>query len=164
LSYRLIFGQDERSYKAFSRMVPLWEEQRGRSSWETNWDCDPMLHVICGQSSNDEEARNIYDDIDANEPASYYNPHTEFPFFGKRLLELQHFIKQHQPQTVRSLLNDRRDISAWYSLWNNQVYPETNSYSEEVCLRMTGAHLFCNYHDLPHGSILGLSSLASDTC
>lgn len=121
LSYSLIFGQDERSYKAFARMVPVWEEQRGRSSWETTWDSDPMLHVLCGQSSNDEEARKIYDEIDANEPASYYNPHTEFPFFGKRLLELQQFIKQHQPHTVRSLLNDRRDLSAWYNLWNTQV-------------------------------------------
>jgi hypothetical protein len=120
-TYRLIFGQDDRSYKAFSRMVPVWEEQRGRTSWETTWACDPMLFILCGKSATSEEARKIYDEIDANEPHNCYNPNTEFPFFGKRLLELQQFIRQHQPHNVRALLNDRRDVAAWYTLWNNQV-------------------------------------------
>ena len=120
-TYRLIFGQDDRSYKAFSRMVPVWEEKRGRASWETTWACDPMLLILCGKSATSEEARKIYDEIDANEPHNCYNPNIEFPFFGKRLLELQQFVKQHQPQNVRALLNDRRDVAAWYTLWNNQV-------------------------------------------
>lgn len=68
-----------------------------------------------------EEARKIYDAIDANEPHNCYNPNTEFPFLGKRLLELQQFIRHHQPQNVRALLNDRRDVAAWYTAWNNQV-------------------------------------------
>lgn len=62
-------------------MVSLWEEQRSRSSWETTWDCDPLLSVVCGRSSTDKEARQVYDDIYANKPASYYNPN-EFPFLG----------------------------------------------------------------------------------
>jgi len=102
-------------------MVPVWGDLRGRSSWETTWDCDPMLHILCGKSATSEEARKIYEEIDANEPNNYYNPNTEFPFFGKRLLELQEFIKHHQPQNVKALLNDRRDIAAWYTLWNNQA-------------------------------------------
>jgi len=102
-------------------MVPVWEEQRGRTSWEATWDCDPMLLILCGKSATSEEARKIYDEIDANEPHHCYNPNIEFPFFGKRLLELQQFVKQHQPQNVRALLNDRRDVAAWYTLWNNQV-------------------------------------------
>jgi hypothetical protein len=128
LTYRLIFGQDDRSYKAFSKTIPVWEEQCGRTSWETTWACDPMLLILCGKSATSEEARKIYDEIDANEPANCYNANTEFPFFGNRLLELQQFIKQHQPQNVRALLTDRRDVAAWYTLWNNQVgieYPLT---------------------------------------
>ena len=122
LTYRLIFGQDDRSYKAFSRMVPVWEEQRGRTSWEMGWACDPMLLTLCGKSAtSSDEARKLYDEIDAGEPANCYDPNTQFPFFGKRLLELQQFIKQHQPQNVRALFNDRRDVAAWYLLWNNQV-------------------------------------------
>jgi hypothetical protein len=133
LTYRLIFGQDDRSYKAFSRMVPVWEEQRGRTSWEMTWAGDPMLLILCGQSAISEEARKIYDEIDANEPANCYDPHTQFPFFGKRLLELQQFIKQHQPQNVRALLNDRRDVASWYILWNNQV-------SVDLLVRLTNRH------------------------
>jgi hypothetical protein len=80
-----------------------------------------MLLILCGKSATSEEARKIYDEIDGNEPANCYDPNTQFPFFRKRLLELQQFVKQHQPQNVRALLNDRRDVAAWYILWNNQV-------------------------------------------
>jgi hypothetical protein len=121
LTYRLIFGQDDRSYKAFSRTVAVWEEQCSRTSWETTWACDPMLLILCGKSATSEEAQKIYDEIGANGLHNCYNPNTEFPFFGKRLLELQQFIRQRQPRNVRELLNDRRDVAAWYALWNNQV-------------------------------------------
>jgi len=121
LSYRLLFGQDERSWKAFARMVPVWEELRGRGSWESAWDCDPMLHLLCGNSATDPESLKIFDEIEANQPANCYNAKSEFPFFGNRLLELQQFIKMHQPRNVKALLNDRRDLTSWYNLWNNQV-------------------------------------------
>jgi len=80
-----------------------------------------MLLILCGKSATSEEARMIYDEIDASEPHNCYNPNIAFRFFGKRLLELQQFVKHHQPQNVRALLNDRRDVAAWYTLWNNQV-------------------------------------------
>jgi hypothetical protein len=124
LSYRVIFGQDERSWKAFSRIVPAWEDRVDLSSnpsWESSWDCDPLLHVLCGRSVETPEARQVYEEVDANEPTSNYIPHADFKFFGKRLLDLQDFIDQHQPRNVRGLLNDRRDVAAWYTLWNNQV-------------------------------------------
>jgi hypothetical protein len=164
LTYRLIFGQDDRSHKAFSRMVPVWEEQRGRASWETTWACDPMLLILCGKSATSEEARKIYDEIDANEPANCYDLNTEFPFFRKRLLELQQFIKQHQPQNVRALLNDRRDVAAWYTIWNSQV-------SVDFLLRFTGHTKACtgsyniryNNHFLD-GALPRLAGMASDTC
>jgi hypothetical protein len=121
LSYRLIFGQDDRSWRLFSRMVQTQGNYRGHTPLELSWDCDPMLLILCGRSSTTEEARQIYDEIDANPPKSHYDPNMEFPFFGKRLLELQRFINQHQPQNIRSLLNDRRDVSVWYTVWSSQV-------------------------------------------
>jgi len=123
-SYRLIFGQDERSWKAFSKMLTKVEEDQGQERAISA--CDPLLLVLCGQSSTSPEARNIYDEIDRrrdttlNEQTTYCNPDT-FPFFGKRLLELQQFDKQHQPQTVSQLLGDKRDVGAWFLLWNNQL-------------------------------------------
>lgn len=121
LSYRLIFGQDERSYKAFSKEALDWEEGRGRSSWETRWDCDPMLHILCGKSVKSDEARTVYAEIEADEPMNCYNPDTEFLFFGKRLLELQNFTEYHQPESMRALLSDRRDLAAWFNPWITKV-------------------------------------------
>jgi len=97
------------------------ETYRGQTFGETTWDCDPMLLILCGKSSASKEAKQIYDDIDADEPASYYDSNMKFPFFGRRLLELQQFIRQHQPQNIRSLLHDRRDVSVWYTVWSNQL-------------------------------------------
>jgi hypothetical protein len=118
-SYRLIFGQDERSYKAFSKMLTKLEEDQGQGM--SIGACDPLLRVLCGQSSMSNEAKYIYEEIDANQQTTYCNPDTEFPFFGKRLMELQQFEKQHQPQNVKTLLSDRRDVAAWFTLWNNQL-------------------------------------------
>ncbi|KAG4441575.1 hypothetical protein IFR05_002960 [Cadophora sp. M221] len=118
LSYRLIFGLDEKSWRSFSRIMTTMEEQEVSGDLPFVWD--PLLHTLCGKSSSSEEAQRIYDDIEASESAKTY-PYAEFPFFGKRLIALQEFVKQHQPQNVRSLLNDRRDVAAWYTLWNNQI-------------------------------------------
>jgi hypothetical protein len=167
LTYRLIFGQDDRSHKAFSRMAPVWEEQRGRTSWETSWACDPMLLILCGKSATSEEARKIYDEIDANEPSNgpsdYYNL-ADFPFFGKRLLELQQFIRLYQPQNVRALLNDRRDVAAWYSLWNNQVSVDffiRFTTHTKVCI---GSYSLCyNYHIID-ATFRHPPGIPSDTC
>jgi len=62
-----------------------------------------------------EEARVRYEEIDANQATTYYDPRSQFPFFGNRLVELQKFVNQHQPKNVKDLLNDRRDVAAWYT-------------------------------------------------
>lgn len=117
-SYRLIFGQDERSWKGFTKMLTGLEESHEQGM--TSWACDPLLRVLCGQSSSSTEARYIYEELDNNQPTTYYTL-DEFPFFGKRLMELAEFDNQHQPQTVMSLLNDRRDIAARFNLRSTQL-------------------------------------------
>lgn len=118
LTYRILFGQDERSWRAFAKLANTWESEQCS---EKPWSCDPLLKTLCGQSSLSDGAKIIYDEIEAGEQASHYDPHTEFPFFGSRLIELQEFVKNHQPQNVRSLLTDKRDVAAWYTLWSNQL-------------------------------------------
>lgn len=118
LSYRLIFGLDDRSWRAFSRLKTTREEQQVFGETAIIWD--PLLSTVCGQSASSEDAQSIYDDFEPGEPAKAY-PYAEFPFFGRRLIALQEFVNQHQPQNVRALLNDRRDVAAWYTLWSNQV-------------------------------------------
>jgi hypothetical protein len=118
LTYRLIFGQDDKSWKAFVRTIGSSQEDR---SQEKPWNCDPLLATLCGQSCLSEGPKIIYDEIEAGELAGHYEPHTEFPFFGGRLIKLQEFVKHHQPHNVRGLLADKRDVAAWYTLWSNQV-------------------------------------------
>lgn len=118
LTYRLLFGQDERSWRAFIRMVSTSEEDGNQSK---PWACDPLLVTLCGQNCSSEGAKKIYDEIEAEEPTDHCDPQIEFPFFASRLVDLQEFVKQHQPQTVRGLLTDKRDITVWYNLWSNQV-------------------------------------------
>ena len=118
-SYRLIFGLDDRSWRSFSRIKTTKEEQQVVGDTAMIWD--PLLHTLCAKRA--EHAQSIYDDIaaiEASEPPKAY-PCAEFPFFGRRLIALQEFVDQHQPQNVRSLLSDRRDVATWYTLWNNQV-------------------------------------------
>jgi hypothetical protein len=118
LSYRLIFGLDERSWRSFSRIKATKEEQQVAGDIGMIWD--PLLYTLCAKSPLSKDAQSIYEEIVASEPAKAY-PCAEFPFFGRRLIALQEFVKKHQPQNVRSLLNDRRDVAAWYTLWSNQV-------------------------------------------
>jgi len=91
-----------------------------RSLWRSSFRLGSIAAYSLREEPSSEEAQRIYEDIEASEAAKTY-PYAEFPFFGKRLIALQEFVKQHQPQNVRSLLNDRRDVAAWYTLWNNQI-------------------------------------------
>jgi len=144
-------------------MMPVWEEQRGRSSWETTWDCDPLIQTLCGKSSLDSEARKLYEELRLCEPTNSYDLHDQFPFFGKRLVELQQFMKQHQPQTVRSLLSDRRDVAAWYTLWNNQVrFIARVLYC--YAYREIGRDCVYYHHHIPYVSFPVFPSMASYTC
>lgn len=124
-SYRLIFGQDERSWKAFSKILTKIEEDQGQG--RSISACDPLLRVLCGQSSASPEARAIYDEIDVRRgvipkgQTTHCNLYTEFPFLGTRLLELQRFDRRCQPQTVRSPQGDKRAIAPWFTLRNNPV-------------------------------------------
>jgi hypothetical protein len=146
-------------------MVPTFEEQRGRASEATAWDYDPLIRILCGRSCTEGDARKIYDEIEANEPSSYYDPHTEFPFFGKRLMELQKLVNEQQPQTVRALLNDRRDVAAWYTIWNNQVGNSSScKYTEIIANLPSGSHFLRNLYHFSHASISHISNLAGNTC
>jgi len=124
-SYRLIFGQDERSWKAFSKILTKLEEDQGQG--RSISACDPLLRVLCGQSCASPEARAIYEEIDVRRGAipdgqtMHCNLYTEFPFFGPRLLELQQFDRRCQPQTVRSTQEDKRDVAPWFTLRNKRL-------------------------------------------
>ncbi|KAL8711217.1 MAG: hypothetical protein Q9220_004362 [cf. Caloplaca sp. 1 TL-2023] len=110
LSYRLLFGQNRGSWKAFNK---LYADADGvTKSGEVLHD--PLLRRLCGQKW--EKERSFYKDIDANEAPSHYRAE-DFPFLGSRLLRLQNFSKHQEPHDWKVLWFDRRDIMKCYTFW-----------------------------------------------
>ena len=106
LSYRLIFGQDRRAWKAFRK---LWKRTDGVFGDGGAKACDPLLERLCGHSWQDEIQ--LYEELDAHDVPNHYSPSQDFPFLGRRLLRVQDFTKMQNPQDWRVLWSDRRDIS-----------------------------------------------------
>lgn len=104
LSYRLLFGQDYQSYKAFTM------------SGEDEM-LDPLLKVLCSQPYDDEEPSEVYDHIEANHPSRRYCTRTDFPFLGKRLLKIQTHVRDHRPNNIQEIWKDTRDLPYWWAFW-----------------------------------------------
>jgi hypothetical protein len=115
LTYRLIFGQHKDSYKAFTMVIrsscPLPEEY---------WDS--LLPLLCGQSCETPDARRVYESIEAEDPATRYDPFAEFPFFGKRLLDIQRYVRAHHPNTPYANLYGKTTSSARWTSWFCSVH------------------------------------------
>ncbi|KAG4437821.1 hypothetical protein IFR05_006708 [Cadophora sp. M221] len=110
LSYRLIFGMDKSSYKAFNRLE--WQAHQGQDV-----TYDPLLNTICGQSCQSSEVVQIFGDCDIDDPRMRYNSKTDFPFLGDRLMRLQEYSRCHYPRSVAEMWHDRRDYQRWWTFW-----------------------------------------------
>jgi hypothetical protein len=107
LSYRLIFGQDKRSRKAWRRHC--YKELMAFSADIA----DPLLEALCGKDCRNELT---YEKIEAPEIAQQYSARNDFPFFGERLVEIQQFVLKKSPGDWTTLWNDRRDLRK-YAMW-----------------------------------------------
>ena len=110
LSYRLLFGQNSGSWKAFRK---AYNDVDGITR-SGSILCDPLLGRLCGQKWEKERA--FYKDLDALDAPSHYRVQ-DFPFLGSRLLRLQNFSKRQEPHDWKVLWNDRRDISKWTQMY-----------------------------------------------
>lgn len=113
LTYRVLFGQDERSGRAGLRCCARQED--------AHRPADPMLALLCGKPCTAPEARDLYADVDAGAVRDTYDSQADFPIMGARLLELQQFVKDYHPTTLVAVLRDRRNPAAWYTFWSTQV-------------------------------------------
>ncbi|RDW59781.1 hypothetical protein BP6252_12868 [Coleophoma cylindrospora] len=104
LSYRLLFGQNYKSYNRFT--MPKETEMQ-----------DPLLKVLCSQSYDDDEPSEVYYLIDANHPARTYCARNDFPFLGERLLKIQSHVRDLQPHSIREIWNDTRNLPYWWGFW-----------------------------------------------
>ncbi|KAH8892740.1 hypothetical protein GQ53DRAFT_840594 [Thozetella sp. PMI_491] len=125
-TFRLIFGQDRRSWKIYARdTTRSWTRwlRRPQDQQETELDADararihtedPLLLRLCGR---DWVQQRIYDDIDAPFVRTVYSAVDDFPYFGEKLAVIQQFVCTRDAVDLNSLWTDRRDIHRYYTLW-----------------------------------------------
>ncbi|KAI1130216.1 hypothetical protein F5Y10DRAFT_289677 [Nemania abortiva] len=106
LTYRLLFGQDKRSWKLC--------KTEGDITPKACDDNDPLLYHLCCQ---DWENEAIYDEIQAPDVRSVYSARQDFSFFGERLIALQEYTRMLEPDTWRTLYYDRRNLSRFVTIW-----------------------------------------------
>jgi hypothetical protein len=102
LTYRLIFGQEQKSAKAWKRYCNA--DIHSHDTTDTN---DPLLPILCGKHCKNEAT---YANIEAPEIGQQYSARADFPFFGERLVKVQQFVLKKNPSNWKSLWNDRRDL------------------------------------------------------
>jgi hypothetical protein len=156
LTYRVLFGQDERSFRAF---------QRSCSGQNAHQSSDTMLPVLCEKSWTTPEARDLYRDISAGAVRDTYDSSADFPIMGQKLLALQQFVKDYHPRTLTALLRDRRDPTAWFNFWTTQV--QTSDYRDLVSRMLTdciGTLVICVPGYPSRCITISVSNLASRTC
>ena len=127
MTYRLIFGQDKRSWKLCKSLLKqegrpnclqrLWKFIRGSKQTDivdATGIRDPLLTRLCCQDCNDEK---LYDDLYFPDVSAQYSAQQDFPFFGRRLLALQEYTRMLQPHGIWTLWYDRRDLTRFYMRW-----------------------------------------------
>lgn len=125
LSYRLIFGIDYRSRRAFqSEEVVKWKvdiTDDGHSRREH--ELDPLLHLLCTGSTKSPDLQSVLERLGVQEaPASAGYAREHFPFLGQRLADLQEFSVSQKPYNWKALLwDDRRDARNWWMMWTAWV-------------------------------------------
>ena len=102
MSYRLIFGQNKRSWKAYRTLKVHLHATTGM---ELD-DHDPLLDRLCGQPWQKE--RRFYADVESLDAC--FLPSDCLPFLGPRLLRLQQFSRSQTPTSWTVLWYDRRNL------------------------------------------------------
>ena len=109
-SYRILFGQDRHSWKAFAKNPPRFQADHGE---------DPLLPRLCG---SEWIKLAIYEDVDAYDAKNVYSAREDFPYFGDRLSKLQDFAVTQSPNNWRTVWWDRRDVTRFWTLWAVMVF------------------------------------------
>jgi hypothetical protein len=66
-------------------------------------DFEPLSSVLCGEWWNSLSSKRIFEEIDADHPASFYLT-SDFPVFGHKLFELRDFVQTTSGLLANSLV------------------------------------------------------------
>ena len=149
-SYRLLFGQDKLSWKAFTadygRKGPLAQANLAGDTGE-----DTLLPCLCGEEWL---KQGIYEDIDASGVKSVYSARADFPFLADRLLSLQQFAVTQCPSDWRTVWRDRRDTARFWTLWAVMVFGGASIVLGIVQVALAVAQVVAAYTSTPKSSEL----------
>lgn len=107
LSYSLLFRCDPRARKEY--------RSRWRRTAGLNRALDPYLDELCIGSGR--TFLNFLTPTYKQPVRESFDASSDFPVLSARLRKIQHFIDSIQPNRVRSLWKDKRDILRWYTFW-----------------------------------------------
>jgi hypothetical protein len=110
LSYQIIFGQTKSSYQAARKHAKIPDIILSEEP------VDPLVQTLCYHGWKSKESIALYDEIGEDEPSHIYSAN-DFPILGKKLTQLQTFVKCHNPSNLKDLWHDRRNMSQWYTFW-----------------------------------------------
>ncbi len=142
-SYRILFGQDKHSWKAFTA-------DHGRKFFTPLADAgeDPLLPSLCGDEWLKQE---IYEDIDVSSVKTVYSARADFPFFADRLLSLQDFAVMQCPSDWRTVWWDRRDVARFWTLWAVMVFGGASIVIGIIQVVLAVAQVIAAYQAIPRG-------------
>ena len=113
LTYRIIFSQTKNSP---SDCMGAYQ-----GTWSQSLDylqfADPLLQQLCSQSWDTSDLYCFYMEISSDDPSAQYSPSSDFPFFGRRLLDLQAYVKTYRPSSFWALWYDQRNEGWWWAFW-----------------------------------------------
>jgi hypothetical protein len=107
LSYSLLFQCDSRARKEYFAKY--------RKAAQNDGILDPLLDELCMGAKQSAFIRILHP---FRQPVrETFDASSDFPILSDRLDRIQRFIDGIQPNRIRSLWKDKRDILRWYTFW-----------------------------------------------
>ncbi|KAK8108172.1 uncharacterized protein PG998_010185 [Apiospora kogelbergensis] len=124
LTYRLLFGQSQRSRKCISQLLDnaTNASSAGISRRMESNDHPVLADPLLRKRSGPHIKGNIFpaSALDVRNElieSGSYSARDDFPVFGPRLLSLQRYNKRRQLTKITDLWRDRRNPLQWYTFW-----------------------------------------------
>ncbi|KAI9772632.1 MAG: hypothetical protein M1840_000226 [Geoglossum simile] len=140
LSFRLIFGDNSDS-RSFYR-------KRAKIDAEKNGSLDPILDQLCGKRPS---VSNPGEDWLPSQTTESYEKQDTFPLLTPRLNVLQKYILRQQPSRWRSLWDDRRDLTRWYTVWVVAIFGVLSVFLSIVQIILGAIQVSLGYQSLKSG-------------
>lgn len=114
LSYRVIFGQNWKASKGFRAAYSKHLKAANVGSGSTELPPDPLLRQLCESHWKNVKA---YKEVELTREKTQYSASKDFPFLRERFVTLQQFVVDQDPNDLKTLLHDRRDILRYWTFW-----------------------------------------------